>query len=438
LQSLNEALDQAVGAALRAEARLAAVKAALARGEPVLPPGEARNLSELQGEAAALRREIAEFKRRYQPQMATMHPRMQALPGQLERVETAIRQRLEQGGQNALHAAEQAAATSREEVQGLRERVTPLRREVAEFNARSAQHAAMARDLEDLERLQREFEARQAEAAAEPAEFAPEVQLVQAAVRPEWPLWPDYRRDSGIAVGASLAAALLAAAIGRLRGRVRPVPESPTRSGAEQMLLSRQQRLAAARGGEGVASPTPGADEPEPRELTEPELRRLADAAGPDGRQVLGLVLSGLSLREAAALKPAGVDRVAGRLRGSDPPRDLPLSPRLDAWLAAVEPCPAWAEEAGVEPAELDALLRAAAANAGLERPETVNAAALRHTCILHLMRAGLRPGELEAVVGRIPAPALARYARCSAARPALPAQPAAWAHPFLARSPAP
>jgi hypothetical protein len=59
--------------------------------------------------------------------------------------------------------------------------------------------------------------------------------------------------------------------------------------------------------------------------------------------------------------------------------------------------------------------------DAGLAHPAEVQAESLRHTYICYLVRQGVRLTEIERVIGRLPAAALARYGVYSPAGAAKP-----------------
>jgi integrase len=158
-----------------------------------------------------------------------------------------------------------------------------------------------------------------------------------------------------------------------------------------------------------------------PRELIPAETGALWTLADPLSRQLLVLLLSGLTLEECAALTAGDFDLPAfAVLPPSQPPRLVPLSPHACVLFAASSPLPLWAGD-GQAPADLEARIGLLASDAGLTRPQEVTAAVLRHTWLTFLVRQGARLTELERIAGRIPAAELARYQALSPAGPARP-----------------
>ena len=170
-------------------------------------------------------------------------------------------------------------------------------------------------------------------------------------------------------------------------------------------------------------------ESPFPRELTAHEIRILLDAADSGTRRWIGLLLSGLSVEETIGLRGENLDWDANRiLLSGERPRTLPLAAGLKASLA--QSAGSIDEDADAE--EMDARIRCAAFDSGLAEPDSLSAAALRHTYIAYLVRLGIRLSELERIIGRLPAKQLANYGRLSPQGPGLPAERVPLVHPAL------
>jgi succinoglycan biosynthesis transport protein ExoP len=437
LNGLNNSLNKASETEVDAKAKLDAIQDAIARGEPVVPPSDERGLANLELRAQELRETVAELERRYTPHYIAMQPKFRVIPEQLRQIEDEIRKKLDWGKRAALNEAERAYASAHQSVKDLRAQIEAHKREAAEFTARFAEHEAMQADLQQVETLYRNTESRLVQVEAKPRESYPQLQVVDRAYPPTHPLWPDYWRDSGIALGGSLGTALAFLLLfDYLMRREKPpapapLPNIQVYSVPENLLLQRQPRVSAAPALTGDAPPA--LESPFPRELADLELRQWLEAADLKTRQLLGLLLSGLSLEEAAELRPEQVDLAGHRLRvGGGHPRTVPLAPKLRAWLAETEPAPAWASASPTEPDDLAALLACAAVDAGLAEPHTADAAAVRHSYLVHLVRQGVRLTDLEGIVGRLPAKTAAAYGRYAPPGPKLRADAVPRVHPVL------
>jgi uncharacterized protein involved in exopolysaccharide biosynthesis len=435
LNGLNAALNKASDEEVLAKSKLDAVEAAVAKGDPVVPPREEQGLAQLQFSAHLLREQVKGIEQRYTPEYVKMQPDLRAVREQLAQAEADIRKMLDEGKEAALSEARQAYASARQSTQAIRAQTEAHKREASEFTARFAEHESMAGEIEKLEEVYRKVQARLSQLQANPVDKLPRIEVVERPHVPTKPLWPDYWRDSGIALLGSLGAALLTTLLfdflTRREKAAAPInlPDIHVYSVPENLLLQRRQQVPV---GAGLPdSRVLALESPFPRELGPPEIDLLLEAASPATRPLLGLLLSGLSLEEAAALGADGLDLTGDRLRAGG--RELPLAPRLKGWLEQAGGALAWASEAPPEPDELEAHIACAAADAGLPEPDSVDAAALRHTYILYLVRRGLRLADLERVVGKMPVKAAAAYARFSPPGQALRAEAVPLTHPALA-----
>jgi len=433
LKGLNEAMNKAIDEQVKAKSKLDAVRAAIARGEPVLPPEEAPGLENLEKRAQELREMQKDLQRRYTPAYLAMHPQLKQIPGQLAQVEAEIRSKAENGSRALLSEVEQAHASAQQTVSGLRQKIDELKRESSEFTNRFAEQETMHADLERLEGLRRDLQAKLAQAESRPKETYPPLQVVERAYPPAEAIWPRYWRDSGIALAASLLFALVFIWLYDYLTRTAETPAPaampsfqfysvqgglPSRRHEEDepALLSRQTAPLAL-------------ESPFPRELAGQEIHVLLEAADSATQRWIGLLLSGLSADEAAGLRAENFDLTANRIQVvGERPRNLPLAPRLKASLAQA----AGLALADADGEEVEARIRCAAFDSGLPEPDSFDAAALRHTYIAYLVRQGMRLSELESVVGRLPARQLANYGRFSPPGPGLPASRVPLVHPAL------
>ncbi|HYE34346.1 integrase [Methylocaldum sp.] len=436
LTGLNTALNKANEDEVKAKAQLDAIKEAIARGEPVVPSSDEQGLANLERRAHDLRQQLKDLKRRYTPQYLSLQPQLKIIPEQLKQTEEEIKKKLEYGKQNALSEAQQAYASAQQTAREIRRQIEAHEREATEFTTRFAEHDAMRENLEKLEEIYRETEARLVQVEAKPHERLPQLQVLERGHAPTRPIWPNYWRDSGIAFGGSLGLALIAVWLYEYLMR-RQTPPAPTflpdihvYSVPENLLLQRRTATPSALPSEQF----PALESPITRELTEPEVRVLLEAANLKAKQAIGMLLSGLSLEEIAGLPAEKFDLADDRLHvDGKNARTLPLPRRLKIWLTESEDSPAWGSfDTAPGADDLASFIACAAIDSGLTQPETIDAPALRHTYISHLVRQGIRLSELERVVGPLPAKTLAGYGRLSPPGPGLPADRVPLIYPAL------
>jgi uncharacterized protein involved in exopolysaccharide biosynthesis len=435
LKSLTTELNKVRDQQVEARARLDALVAAIAKGEPVVPDAEQGSLTELEKQAAQLRAQVTELNKRYTPVFIENEPNARIIPAQLKEIESKIAEKLAKGQRVVQVQAEQEVAQARSRVRVLEEQLQEDKRAAAEFTRRFGQYEAMKVDLEELEVLNRETEGRLVGIQAKGQEKYPQVDVIEPAHPPATPFEPDYWGDLLWVLvgagGAALAAVLLLEFLApRRREEPEPAPVTGVRIFAGAPPVPGNAGLNTPSEGPPALQPSPanpGLAAPPagllpgtlPRELSITEVAALWALATPVQRQLMALLLAGLTLEECAGLAEADFDLVAGTLRVPGPaPRLLDLDAGVRDLLVAHQPLPLWRDLGVDEPAARIGLI---ASDAGLAQPHEIDAAALRHTYIAFLVRQGGRLSQIEHLVGPMPTADLLRYARLSPAGPARP-----------------
>ena len=405
LQGLNDALNKAREQEVATRATLDAVEQALAAGEPIMPEGEEGELIRQQVELQTLEQEYEEYRKRYTAEYMMVDEEFQKLPAKIRKLKAGIRSTIEQGQQMLQAQTRHEAQTAIASVLDLERRLSAHKREAAEFTARFAQYEAMAEDLAGLEAVYREVEQRRARIESQSLEKYPQVQVVEWAYTPTSPLHPDYLYDGILVLAGSVLLGLFAVWLLEYLGRGSSrdgAQAAPAMAGIRvfsEPAIPLENAQAApptlqAGGTEALASPAP-------RELTEPEVEALWRSAEPADRLGLALLLCGLTPEEIAGTSGGDFDPASGLLRINGPgQREIPMPESCHELLSS---------QTGT-PDDLDAQVRLLAYDAGLPYPEQVNAATLRHTYILYLVRQGARLRELERLVGPMTAQSLMSY----------------------------
>jgi uncharacterized protein involved in exopolysaccharide biosynthesis len=428
---LNKVRDQLV----EAQARQAALNAAIAKGDPVVPEGEQGALAEFERQAATLRAQITELNKRYTPVFIENNPTTSVIPEQLKQVEAKIAEKLFRGQRLVQAKAEQEVSQARSRVQILERQQGEDKRAAADFTRRFARYETLKSDLEGVEKLHRSTEAKLVEVQAKGQDRYPQVDVIEPAHPPASPFAPDYWGDLVLVLAAAGASALAAVLLLEfLAPRRREEPEPTQMTGVRifagaQPAGPGQGELPAQGGGAPTFQPQPASPELAPppagmlpgvlpRELLVAEVAALWALAAPAQRQLMALLLSGLTLDECEALTADNFDLSTGQVNVQGPAaRTITLTPRVRE-LFSDQPLPLW-RGTGVEtPAARLALL---ASDAGVAHPHEIDATALRHTYVVFLVRQGARLSEIERRVGPVPTVDLLRYAPLSPAGPARP-----------------
>jgi uncharacterized protein involved in exopolysaccharide biosynthesis len=445
LESLQADLNRARDEAVEAEARLAASEAAIERGDPVVPSSEQGVLDELEARSAELRGKLIELEKRYLPMFLDNHPEHRVIPAQLEALEAQIEEKLAHGRRVVL-------VQGRREVEQARQRVSVLERELGQqkgtagtFTTSFARYESMQAELTALEKMYQETGARVVELEAKGLEKYPPVEVIDAAHRPTRPFQPQYWRDAlwvlvAAAVSALGAVWLTEYLTRRPRSREETAPVTGVRvygggQGATFTGHTPSPAITATVPQQTIPGPKPailpGAL---PRELIPAEVGALWGLADPVSRQLMALLLSGLSLEECAALEAHQFNLAAGSVRTAGTrPREIRLAPAITALFTRSQPLPAWADSNHHRsPAELASRIALLAHDAGLTQPAEVTADTLRHSYIAFLVRQGARLTELEQLVGTMPPSELTRYASLSPAGQAKPLTDVETTYPSL------
>lgn len=415
LNGLTKTLNQVSEEEVKAKARLEAIRAAIADSKPIVPQEDSRTLAALEERAQALREELTSLRQRFTPDYIRLNPQYSKVPEQLKEVEDKIRRLVGRGRKVILVQAEQDYASARQAAEETKRQLEEHKRLAAEFSARFAEHEAMAKELEQMETRQRELQDRIAQLEIKQMEKYPQVEVVERAFRPQYPIRPKYLRDAALAVAASLVLGLLAVwLVEYLTRREKTLPETHlTLAGVHVYATPETSRLfghVTPLSQAALEEPAPAVLEPPfPRELERGELESLFDHADLRTRQSAAMLLSGLTPDEITRLEATHLDLGQSKLCAPSPDRRaIPLAPRLKSWLATSGGSPL----VPTDWEELAKLIYLAAVEARLTEPETVIPEAIRHTYLLYLIRQGLRLTELEKAAGTMPLAQLSAYGR--------------------------
>jgi polysaccharide biosynthesis transport protein len=447
LAAVTRELNVARTDQVKAEAKLRAFDEALTRGEQVVPLGDQASLQQLQTQATALRNELAVAKQRYTKMYLESEPVYKEMPKQLAELEAQIKDQVSKGQSYMRSTLIQDIERARRQTQDMERQIEGLRAEGSRFTTVFSRYQTLKKDLEEVDIQHRDITKRLMEIKAKAPQRYAQVKVVEPAVLPTTPFEPAYWRDFVYSIATAGLAALLAVLLYEFLTRrerhedeqlpvtgVRVYAPAPaggpglTAAASAAALPGREAAPEALPAGEVLS--LPGSNR---RELLPAEVRALSELADPATRQLIGLLLSGLTVRECVDLEPADILLNSAQIRVPPDRRTIPLSPALKALLAAHLPVPIWIGDPAAGGVEgLLSRIGLLAHDAGLAHPDEVNAAALRHTYICYLVRQGARLTEIERIVGRLPAAELARYGVYSPAGAAKPLAQVELAYPAL------
>lgn len=418
LKGLTESLNKASEEEVKARAHLSAVKTSISRGKAVVPEDEKGSLTDLEKRLQDLRAKLAELDKKFTREYLNLQPDLRSIPEQIKVLESEVKQRRLHGQNLVLNDAEMAYAAAQQTVSEMRAQLNEHKQLASAFTSKFAQHEALKTDLEGLETLYRDAQERLVQLKTSRKEKYPQVTVINRAYEPREPVRPDYTQDALIAIAGSLLFGLLTVW----------VVEYLTHKKEPQMPIA----------GFGVQSyqPAPGgvidhrqaappsldqktpqflAGPPQRRELPSHQLRTLLNASNLKGKQLIALLLSGLSLDEAVWLMGDQIDLEANMIHiGGKSPRSVPLSGALKSFLMESKGRAVWNPGDLETRVDLSAALVCAAVDSGLPDPQEITAEAIRHSYIAYLVRQGLRLSELEQITGHLEPSVISSYSAYS------------------------
>ena len=419
LSGLTESLNTANDEKVTAEAKLDAIRAAIAQGKPIATDHGQDSLTNLEKRLVEIEEELSDLADEFTPRYMSADPQIKALVRKRDLLEEQIRNKRLEGQQTAQASAEQEVASTRQRVASLQQQLDEHKQHVMDFTTRFAEHESLQEELLQLETVYREAQDRQLQMQVNARGQYAQVALKERPFLPERPVYPDYMRDAGISVAASLLAGLLL--LWLYDFLTRPA-RHPVSHGIKQVFVASPDTQSPDQAAQ-VPLPRPAAapalEHQLPRELSQDEMLNLFRVAGADIRLQLACLLSGLAAEEVRTLRWGDIDTDAGVMNvGGDKGRSIPVTPPLMAAIQACRPADpnpgsaVW-QHADGEPVAADdlaAMLLFTAHDAGLTRPPEITPEAVRHTYISYLVRQGVRLNDLPALVGPVRPGLLAAY----------------------------
>jgi len=402
LKGLSNSLNRASEDEVRAKANLDAIKVAIANNQTVVPNQDQGSLQDLEKRLQELREKLTELDKRFTRDYLNLQPELKVIPEQIKKLEDEIKNKRQYGKNIVLTEAEKDYVAAQQTVKDIRAQLNDHKQQVAQFTSKFTEHEALKTDLEGLEKLYRDTQERLVQIETSHKEKYPQVTVISRAYLSHEPVRPNYTRDAIIAIVSSILLGLFAVWITDYLTRKQEYQSPITLSGihmytpAADMInyqqaavkpLEQQQNNA-------LASPLH-------RELSSLQLRALLNASTLKGKQLIGLLLSGLTIEEAASLKVDQIDLETATLIVTDSvPRTIAISRSLKSLFEQSCGYPVWNADKPESSEDLAASLLCAAVDSGLPNPMEINAEAIRHSYIAYLVRQGLRLSELEQIVG--------------------------------------
>lgn len=423
LQGLNESLNRALDDELKAKTKLDSVRNALSQGKQVVPESETQALAALSQQAVDLRDRLKRIQDQYTSEYIQLNPGLRQVKEQLVNVEKAIDEQTRSGASVALQEAENHYAAAHQTVLATQRQLAEHKLQAAEYTSQFSRLQSMQQELEQLESKRQEAEQRRANIEAGQRQNYPQVDVVDWASLPEKPIRPDYALQALFAFAGALLIALFGVwtidflsrdPTGERSGSITLAgihlhPNSPNafvKQGVVQQGVSRD--------------PIKNLEKNTLRELSATEVVTLFTNADQQTREIISLLLNGLSVTEIVSLTVDCFNLEEQHIQ-------IPLSKRFvvmtqcSAEIFAEHCLQARWRQQTLNAAEIDALLQCAAIDSGFPKPRQFSAEALRYTYTLFLIRQGVKLAELRKIIGPVAPSRLLELARFSPEHAGLP-----------------
>lgn len=433
VKGLSVALNSAMEKSAIADSRVRSLQQqAPADGNAGAQSKDDPTLASMEQRASQTREEIRDMERTYTQDFMTMDPKARALRARLAELEKQIATQRVASRQNSLALAQEEAAAARATVERLQSQITSERRGAQEFSGRFAQAKALEEDLAQIERANRDAQERVVKLQATELGRRPVFRLLEAASVPQSTFRPDYLRDGTIVLAAAFGIGLIAMWFVELFNRTSPLPQAPPLVVMPQAWPAAGPVPHLEMGGRPPALPAAGPQSmallpgsvPQLRELEQTEVRALLAAANTQSLRACLCLLCGLTEAEALELKRSDVNAEDATIAvNGGNAREL----TIPEWATARLACSSQADDslvlcdaagARLDIEKLSSLVLVASLDAGLDSPEEITPAVLRHTCVAWTVRQGLKFSELAGRVGSLGSGTIASYAALAPAGP--------------------
>lgn len=429
-KGLIESRGKASEEVIKAKARLDTVKRSIALGKVVVPNEDQRVMRGLELRLQGLREQLSEVDKKYTREYLALNPSLNVIPLQVEELQEQIRRKRQYGKNIVLSDAEQAYDAAKQSLGAIQEQLDEHKEEAANFSAKFSEHETMLAEMESLVLLRRSAQERLVQVETRLAEKFPQVTVIEPAFPASKPFSPNYMRDASIATIASLLLGLLVVwIVSFLTKKEMPIPPvsvtnnhlykdiTPEGLGgysqSDRDLLAQNSPQSL---GQSQANQIEQIEQIEQRELSLQEVEHLLDASDRRAKQLICLLLSGLSLEEIAELTQHNIDlekKVV--IVPGDNHRLIQLGRVISTLFGGnAQPCPAWSKGERVSTEMLQSILIYAVIDAGLKNPKSITASSISYSYVLYLVRQGVRLSEVEEIVGSIEPIELSRYSRFS------------------------
>jgi succinoglycan biosynthesis transport protein ExoP len=442
MKGLNLRLEAAENQKTEALAKLENLNQALEQGSVIERPSDAVTINALKAQLAAIQSELKALKNKYTAEYLQRDSAIVAKQQEATDLEFKLKNIVNESQIANLTDNQRILAVAVSQAKLLRSQLSEQQQLAQQFNQKLEKYKGLEAELLELQRQEQVLKSRLVELELT-RPFEANINVLEPASKAQYPIGPDYWRDTTLALGLAVIFSLLA--LGLFSFIVRP---KQTNQAAPNILVvphygaklnddSTNSRTLIDKSDGSVTSLalSDNTESKQTRILQSSEIKPLYQAANQQGKTLIGLILCGVALDEINKLSLADFnDNFASLNISGDIPRELQLPQPFVQHLVTCYPSndrssPIIASRLSED--DLNSLVINAAYDADLILPEQVSLFALRHNYIRYLIEQGVRLNDIELLCGYI-APAKLRHFRQFKAKSTIELAEVITNYPFL------
>jgi succinoglycan biosynthesis transport protein ExoP len=421
IKGLASSLDAAEAQEAEALALLESINISIEKGQLIERAADRAGIDGNRQYLQTLKAELSALSDKYTQVYLQRDPVVVAKQEEAKALADTIEQQVTQSQDLYLQDAQRNVAASAGKSAALREQFNDLQQQALNFNQKMEEYRRLDEALKELQQQAQTLKNHRVEQQVSQP-FAGKIDILEKPFTPEFPIAPDYWQDTLISLAAALLVAVLVLLLFSfiVRQKVAPGTTSNFVMIPGQQYIDQHgnplvnQPAALGQGPQALRLNETNVHSQTLRLLSPDDCQSLYNVANKQGKLVIGLLLSGVSVEELSDISKDDFSSEYSclNIRGSCA-RKVNLHRDLQALVDSI-----YTQQQGADLLWSTALSRDdftqliinAAHDGELTFPEQLSVDVLRHTYLTFLVSQGIRLNDLEQVAGYIMPTELALY----------------------------
>lgn len=424
IKALNASLDDAERLTFKTTELLEKIKKTKLEGRVITHPNDAKILANLSNSIIKLRGQLNSFAEKYTEQYMTKDPKIIGINKRLLRLEDNLYQSERQSEDQYFQDINRQKEASIVSTAKLSKQLTALSSEAQMFDQKLKEFKRMNQSLNQLTEQAQVIKNKLIEEQVQ-GPSSPHIKILDKPFEPSYPISPNYLLNSLYCFVAALITSIVSLII--FSFIVKPKQTSSTVSNfnvVRPLSINEQERQSLTLTDDSAHRSSPKMLDQKPsnqhsstpnlRLITNNECQQLLNYSTQQGKLILALLLSGVSLKEIISIRVTAIDVEYNALSiEQDFLRTCALPKALTSIFSTIVDIQDPTTKIIGEDITLDditQLLINTAHDAAIPFPEQITVEVLRHTYLTFLALQGARLNDLEKVAGYIQPTELAFY----------------------------